>query len=548
MLATLSNFPAAPDSPSAHCASSKQQDRKRFKEGTDMVDYAPEPSQQEKQKMARLAEHSDEDDDDDDRVLVNPTRAVASKLDITGTQTKMPTPQYDHLELVRSASGTCTPRFSPIPSPSPENLSRGNTPRPSTYDQLELSPNGEKSEEKESCSSPPQPLVNSSPVILTHVYERKVGVVGHTHNYEYIEVALTHGDSTGSRVPGPEISATPRHNSDPGRSVSLAAQSSVNNELDQNLQSLRDHETNFNRTPSTQPRRKPLPLQCVPLDASFDNLDPKPQESATVHNEQRSDKPYPKPRKTTTSAELVSSSELSKSLSPKIRQRSHSPSQQINKEAVMTGSPSTPQNLWSRNDSGSSGDSLSPPTPKRPPKVPPKLGKQKSNESTISNGDIGGHPPPQTNGYKSTTPNLNKLVQKGSRSLDAVLPPHPKDQAGFTVSLPVTEFQFNKPLVPPRPRFLEQKHTQIGIEYAAMAFTHTEDELNYAQVCPNARRSPVITGSSRDTNKVMYQSINFEVTEGLRKTREDVEHQRSREIEWLEQHEQKLKALTATAK
>ena len=73
----------------------------------------------------------------------------------------------------------------------------------------------------------------------------------------------------------------------------------------------------------------------------------------------------------------------------------------------------------------------------------------------------------------------------------------------------------------PQPRVLEQKHPQT-------AFTHTEDELKYMQVYSNTWRSPVITGSSWDTNKVMYKSINFEVTEGLRKTREDVEHPRSR--------------------
>ena len=54
---------------------------------------------------------------------------------------------------------------------------------------------------------------------------------------------------------------------------------------------------------------------------------------------------------------------------------------------------------------------------------------------------------------------------------------------------------------------------------------------------------PAATGS-RDADKVEYQSINFDVTEGLRKTREDVENQRSREIEWLQQRGQSLKILT----
>ena len=129
--ATLSSFPAAADSQSAcgHRESSKEQEGK--KEGVDTVDHSSSSSQENSQRdnkkmMARLMEDSAEEDEDDeyDQVCMNPG---ASKLDVEGAQGRMPQSLYDHLEL-RSNSGT--PRLSPVPSPSPENLSRSNTPRP----------------------------------------------------------------------------------------------------------------------------------------------------------------------------------------------------------------------------------------------------------------------------------------------------------------------------------------------------------------------------------------------------------------------------------
>ena len=50
-----------------------------------------------------------------------------------------------------------------------------------------------------------------------------------------------------------------------------------------------------------------------------------------------------------------------------------------------------------------------------------------------------------------------------------------------------------------------------------------------------------------DATRMVYQSIDFEVTEGLRKTKEDRENERNREIEWLQREQNLLKA-TLTAK
>ena len=100
-----------------------------------------------------------------------------------------------------------------------------------------------------------------------------------------------------------------------------------------------------------------------------------------------------------------------------------------------------------------------------------------------------------------------------------------------------------------------------GIQYATMRFSHAEDDSNYTQVCPNQRTASVAStagGSGggggkgevvTDATKVVYQSIDFDVTEGLRKTKEDRDIQRNREIEWLQREQNLLKTtLTCTAK
>ena len=580
--ATLSSFPAAVDSQSAsgHRESSKEQEWK--KEGVDTVDHSSsssqENSQQENKKMARLMEDSaeeDEDNDEYDQVCMNPG---ASKLDVEGSQGRMPQTLYDHLEL-RSNSGT--PRFSPVPSPSPENLSRSNTPRPPAYDQLALKepspgsekppqplPSSERSSKQTEVSSQnesPEPPT-SSPARLPLAYERKIEVVGHTHNYEYIEVALKGAAQGGSEVPGPSASTPPRHNSAPSKSDNVITQpTSFDNELPSewlNSSGSRKlgngHRDSFpHKSPNTHPRRKPLPLQSIPLDSSFsDDIGTKFQEVASARNGLKLDKPLPKPRKpmSSSSSELVSSGESDngKSTSPQIPERSNSPSRKkTNNDALTTGPLPSPIHGSSKRDTRSRGSAESqPPSTQKKPKVPPKQSKQTSNDSTTPNNGLPSSAPAtalDSNRNPSIT-RLHKSHLKSSQSFEEspALPPRPKDQSSFTVSLPATEFQFDKPLVPPRPRVLE--HKTPGVQYATMTFTHAEDDSNYTQVYPtnsrvNIEGVPAATGS-RDVDKVEYQSINFEVTEGLRKTREDVESQRSREIEWLQQRGQSLKVLT----
>ena len=544
---TLSDFSTATHS-QLSCAPSQpgKPHQVNDKDGTDVVDYAAPESFPQDNRKVELGEHrNEEDDEDDDKVHVNPTALIpGSKLDMTGSQwSKIPAPQYDHLELVRTNSGTTTTRFSPAPSPSPENLSRGSTPRPSNYDQLALkepSPNSERSDENENSSesqrNSPQPPQNPPPIKPSVAYDRKVEIVGRAHSYEYIEVALKkqNGSASGSHVPGPEITSKQSNNSDSWKSDSPSEQSDQNRLSQWHHQNPREENTNIKRVPSTHPRRKPLPLQSIPLDLSDDIPDIQPpHETKKVQNEQKLDRPHPKPRNAA-SSELHSSGEYDGRNSPKIGERPYHPlPQRTNNEAVTTGSPPKTQKM-------------------SPPKVPPKQGKMRSNGFPAVNGDL-----PSNGGITDTRKNISPPHNsKGSRSLNnsPVLSTRTKDQSGFTVSLPVTEFQFNKPLVPPRPRVLDQKHTLPGIHYAKMSFDHVEDDSNYTQVLPNARRSPVQLGGRRgnknqdtatwDKDRVVYQSINIEVTEGLRRTREDVEHQRNQQIEWLER-ERKLKALTA---
>ena len=531
--AVLSGYPAAHElQPSflRSAFSEQQQERNGMTEGTDVSHYGTESHQPHSNQMVtRMAENSDEEDEYDN-VIVKPGLMAAS--DVTTNQNKTPAPRYDHLELVRTNSGTCTPRFSPVPSPSPESRSRDSTPCPSNYDQLApKEPSPPQNWESEDGASYQRSHSNSpqrsqSPARNLLPYERKVEILGHPHNYEYIEVMLKGGQDgsvVDSRVPGPELSVSSQHISELHRSELPTAQPSVDrdNELPFEWVNHNPHtsrEQIAEKSSTLQSRRKPLPLQTIPLDTSFDSDTAHEESSKVPLLSERYDRPLPKPRKSTVSSscsDLVSSDEfeVGKSHSPKNRERSHSPSQ--------------------------------------PPKIPPR---PRNDEYVIFNGDVtssGPNTPSHVaNGsIKSTPPKLSR--DTGSQSLDdnALPPQHLKDQSKFTVSLPATDFQFNKPRVPPRPRVLEHKHP-LPLQYATMTFAHTEDDTNYAQVFPNSRGTPVITGTgrdggSRDRNKVLYQSINFEMTEGLRKTREQVRSQRNREIEWLEQREQSLKTLTA---
>ena len=464
-----------------------------------------------------------EDEEDDEKV---PSQVNLTN-DVIGMQSTSTAPRYDHLELVRTNSGTT--RFSP--SPSPENLSRSNTPHPSAvYDQLALkepssSPSHNTSEKKD--DKQPQ---SHSDVVTSTPYTRKVGIIGHGHTYDYIEVMLRGREQeNSSAVPGPEISKSSRHNSDPGKSDSDTTNSTVQNAdvnefpsqwIDHSRYSLRDQEV---RSPSTQSRRKPLPLQSVPLDDSFNDK----------ITDQKFDKPLPKPRKTESISSTGGGSEYDLNKPPLqssvSRERSHSPV-----VVKPTSKHIQQKNIDSLND-----------------------------ECTMTTPPLTSHQP---SSLADTKPILSKLVNTyyGSQSLPppAVPSRQIQQQTSFTISLPATEFQFNKPLVPPKPRVLENKPSgpSGGTQYAQMRFSNSDDELNYTKVSLNHRINTVVSQSGGnhdnqsyhdDKTKVVYQSINFEVTEGLRKTREDVENQRSREIEWLElqrREQNMIKPLTAAAK
>ena len=279
--AMLSSFHNAPQSQSSFLRSTsseqQQRDRKGMTEGVNATDYGSESCQSHaNQTTTVLAEHSDEEDEYDH---INVTPGFTADGDVTTNQNKSPTPRYDHLELVRSNSGTCTPRFSPVPSPSPESRSRDTTPRPSVYDQLELKepspPQNKESDEGASYlrshSNSPQP--SPSPVKHLLPYDRKVEIVGHPHNYEYIDVVLKGaqgGSIAESHVPGPELS---QHTSESCRAELPATQPALDreNELPSewvNCTLYTSHEQKVEKSSTLQSRRKPLPFQTIPLDSS----------------------------------------------------------------------------------------------------------------------------------------------------------------------------------------------------------------------------------------------------------------------------------------
>ena len=485
----------------------------------------------ESTKSSPTAKTSDKEkhDDDEDRVMVNPGGYAQIESGRTVAVSSAAAPRYDHLELVRTSSGSQSTRFSPVPSPSPENLSRSNTPRPQPlYDQLltakEMTPPttaGERREESVSWAN------NGGGGKVSIPYERKIGVLGHAHTYEYIEVMLR-GGGGGSRVPGPDTaSSSSRHNSDPGRCESGTpvpdALTPVNEHPSQwtapSPLAPRDNNkapSPLPRSPATQSRRKPLPLQSVPLDESFNNVPPSSSRAASSTDK----KPFPKARKLTNNTEQDSEQDIQYSSG---RERSRSPT--VPRPPV--------KHIHQRSSGGDEGENM-------------------------FHGSLGENPSPRV---PTRAVSVTHSSHPQFDDSTPAVPPR-RDQSGFTVSLPVTEIQFDKPLVPPKPRVLEHKQSQYstgGIQYAAMRFSHPEDESNYTQVYPNQRvASDTSTAEGggggggkgvTDTTKVVYQSIDFGVTEGLRKTKEDRDIQRNREIEWLQREQNLLKTtLACTAK
>ena len=494
-------------------------------QSTDVADSTPKkPSPPEK------SSDKEEGDDDDDKVLVNPNAVGYATVDshIHGRTVPVSSaaslaPRYDHLELVRTSSGSQSTRFSPTASPSPENLSRSNTPRPQPlYDQLSAKemtpPTGEKREESVGGEN-----ITNGGGKVSIPYEKKIGVLGHAHTYEYIEVMLRgggrNGGNGGSRVPGPDTTSSPRHNSDPGRCESGTGTPVLDTPINEHPSQwtnfppqVQDTTSSLPRSPATQSRRKPLPLQSVPLDESF-SVAPPSRPTATDN------RPLPKTRKFTNSEAVEQEVGVAPGGS---RERSRSPTV-----------PRPPVKHVHQRSSGGGEEGERVAAEKPPPRVPTRA-------VSVT------HPSQQFEDSPAVQPR--------------------RDQSSFTVSLPATEFQFDKPLVPPKPRVLEHKPNHSGgavggIQYATMRFSHAEDDSNYTQVCPNQRTASVAStagGSGggggkgevvTDATKVVYQSIDFDVTEGLRKTKEDRDIQRNREIEWLQREQNLLKTtLTCTAK
>ena len=423
----------------------------------------------------------EEDEEDYEKVVVDPsvTHRASHALSSDGKQappTNSLSPRYDHLELVRTGSGNQMTRFSS--SPSPENLSRSTTPRPMPlYDQLaakEPSPPSNENRE-ESVGG-----VSTTGGPMSAPYERKVGLLGHTHTYEYIEVMLKKEREGGGRVPGPQISSrqTSPGKADTGMPIT---DTPVNEHPSQwtSHSTLPQPDHAHPRFPGNQSRRKPLPLQSVPLDESF-------------------------------------------------------------------GKSGVEGFLRRPSDQSSGGVGVAVGVVQR----------ERSNSPVVL------PLPPVRHAHQQSTDSLDGGAERLARNhtgaapvaLSHEEPTRTRDTAGFTVSLPATEFRFDKPLVPPRPRVLENKPpvplpAPSGVQYATMRFPHSTDNQNYTQVYPGQRATLPSSGGEviHDPTKVVYQSIDFGVTEGLRKTREDVENQRSREIEWLQlQGEQTLlKTLTA---
>ena len=540
-------------------------------EGTEEVDFHEEGVKKPKKLSTIVGSYND----DDDKAMVTPERENTSikppgVVEGEGSSGRIQQSYYDHLEL-RGTSGSL--RFSPTPSVSPESGSRGTTPRPSNYDLLvrkDVSPKPERSLEAvdhvtRSLSSSPDSPRNTATMSLplSIAYERKVQVVGHTHNYEYIEVDMN--GKQGPNSMGGDLNISSPHSEteteNPAANELSSSQWVSSWESDGSfMQSRRESQR---KKPNTQPRRKQLPLQSVPLNESFGKEEEKARQaqisdSTNIVIESKVEKPKYKPRKnhlpSASSFDLSSSGEAEtakESLSP-LRARSNSPPHlQRTNNTVTAGPTPTPRQMSNSIVQAMKEESMAPPTP---PKLTYKHKLPSETSTATVNGDTAIPPPPHPTAGRmhsspSIPPKLNKALAKGFQSLDETsphppLPPRPKDLTGFTVSLPVTDFQFEKPLVPPKPRVLAQKPI---FRYAAMQFG--PEDSSYTEVLPRTRETFDKAGSTWKNDRVIYQSIDFQVTEGLWRTKVAVEDQRNRERQWIEQQqEERMKSIAANGK
>lgn len=335
------------------------------------------------------------------------------------------------------------------------------------------------------------------------LYSLKANFLKRTHTYEYIDVDLENrkSRSTSSSPTGME------HPLDWTKSL-------------QRLHRERSPHLSFSKETNTLPRRKQLPLQESPgeqiTDAEYSTtkkaMPPRLSRESSV---EMTDSPLKsvlrnfnrvsQARSSVDSMDMVSSSESvsgarresvfssGSTSSVELDTKLSSTSTSTAAEHLRQEHSNSPSHRVTREDVALRGRAVSPqdepqsPSSDEPPPIPKK-------------------------GLMEPATHKAPAEKQGSHRP----PPRPQEPR-FTVPLPRAQFDFVKPPPPPRPKVL----CSSDLSYAAVTFANGENPV-YSEVDPAIRISRPSMTISQAHSDVSYVAVDFQMTEGLQRTSEQV--------------------------
>ena len=481
---------------------------------------------------------------------------------------------YDRLEIKSPSNSPC---FSPVPT------DRTISPRPGCYDTLAPIENGTSSSQKpiygllqrledsKSSSSSPEPTTLPPSVIhsRTMVYQKKVALLGHGHNYESVDVGaegVDLGDVDRRTPSGDERSMSPEGKENPLDWLSPVSDSEAFSFSEQDKESMIESAQKLrksSKSPNTRSRRKPLPLQSVSFSKDQDDscdetppaIPPKRSKSpivtsteTKVNSPKSPRKPAPLPRSVRlqstesgsgdflSSTEEVNSSKRQSTLStastssvdsdkgqslfpntPERPRRTPSPSREDSHESASL----KPNRILSVSvetvKSNSDGDKVPSPKPRH---------RMITSEKSDSSDEFS---PPQMVTNPPLPPRNNSTKQRDARTKET-----------FPMSLPYTHVDFNPPIRPPKPKILTQQEQSLQ-QYAVVSFDQSsspKDDM-YSSVFTSVPLPSVGKNYSKsksgsvNSDRGNYASIDHTMTRELGKMKEEVEDQRSRERKFI---------------
>lgn len=417
----------------------------------------------------------------------------------------------------------------------PQNSS-GHDAKNCMYDSLEPYQDGLKSgsSSPEISSNLPLDIVNKH-----FQYDRKVGYLQHGHRYDYIGIELEERQTSKSGSNSPDSMELPS-NWTASLPLGIGHQKTMKM-LDQ------PHRRYSNKVTNTQSRRKHLPLQdsgkqistdseCSRLDS--DSRKPRPPRLSRGDDAEGygvvAYKTRPLFVKQSQPGTSIDSLEFGSSIDSLSRDRLLSSGSHSSGELSMNShhhekqdSVSSPVNtyeevLFSKTDEELSRTALSVSgqMSSEPPEIPMKSPIKSASMARNTPEPVNEPPPlPKRSNSDSTSSKINNTSSP-------LLPPRPQDPK-FTVPLPQAQINFIRPPPPPRPRLLFSSGPDQF--YTAVSFSDgTESSAPQRETSVKSPRPSIKLHQAYDST---YASIDFQMTDGLQKTSEQVAREYSESIQ-----------------